>query len=429
MSAPSTTEGPSLPGVDRAIPELARSPRSKRWTLMILGLTVCSLVVFRWVPRSEKPPTQPADATAAVRLRAPKIEPPPDEEALVAAEEVTEPCLDPTRTSRESAVAEVTPLADPDPFAQAWEAELRKRALEASDAQKRLAEKRRRSSVVVFDDSARRTAPAIALAASANPSDAQLVANSALLDPFQRGRLERADWRGTVGSLDGLPPGAESSQRDEPFGQEALEPVSTVRAQRIRNPSTVVPQGTLIRGVLETAIQSDLPGMVRAQVTEPVYAFDGTPAVPRGATLIGRYQSGLVRGQTRVFVIWSRLLRPDGVSIQLASPGTDLLGRTGVAGEVDTHFFERFSSSIVLSLIDGGLAIAASNAQNSDNTTIIQGGGRNLKNAAELALENSVNIPPTVEVARGTPIQVFVAQDLDFVVEEPIRRDLLERRP
>jgi type IV secretory pathway VirB10-like protein len=410
MSVPSATEGPtSIPGVDRAIPELARTPRSKRWTLVILGLTVCSLLVFRWVPRSEKPRARTADSTAAVRIQAPKIEPPPDEIP--------------------AAVAEIAPPPEPNPFTQAWEAELRKRALEASDAQKRLAEKRRRSSVVVFDDSARRGAPATALAASASPSDAQLIANSAFPDPFHRGRLERTDWRETVGSLDGLPPGADPSRRDEPFGQEALEPVSTVRAQRIRNPSTVVPQGTLIRGVLETAIQSDLPGMVRAQVTEPVYAFDGTPAVPRGATLIGRYQSGLVRGQTRVFVIWTRLLRPDGVSIQLASPGTDLLGRTGVAGEVDTHFFERFSSSIVLSLIDGGLAIAASNAQNSESTTIIQGGGRNLKNAAELALENSVNIPPTVEVARGTPIQVFVAQDLDFVVEEPIRRDPLERRP
>jgi type IV secretion system protein VirB10 len=175
-----------------------------------------------------------------------------------------------------------------------------------------------------------------------------------------------------------------------------------------------VPQGTLIPGVLETAIQSDLPGLIRAQVSAPVPAFDGTLAIPRGSRLIGRYQSGLVRGQTRVFVVWTRLLRPDGVSIELGSPGADSLGRAGIAGDVDTHFFEIFGASVVLSLIDGGLEIAAAKAQDNDNSTIVSSGGDDLSRAAEIALKNRIDIPPTIRVASGAPIQVFVAKDLDF---------------
>jgi type IV secretory pathway VirB10-like protein len=197
--------------------------------------------------------------------------------------------------------------------------------------------------------------------------------------------------------------------------------VETVRAQRLANPETTVPQGTLIRGILETGIQSDLPGWVRAQVTEPVLSFTGQLMVPRGATLIGRYQSGLVQGQTRVFVIWQRLLRPDGISVQLASPATDLLGRAGVTGKVDTKFFERFKGSLLLSLIDGGLSIAAARAQDGNGATVVNASGESFQNAAQVALQNSVNIPPTIEVERGIPVQVFVSQDLDFA--EPMVRD------
>jgi type IV secretion system protein VirB10 len=187
-----------------------------------------------------------------------------------------------------------------------------------------------------------------------------------------------------------------------------------MRAQRIAHPSTTVPQGTLIAGVLETAIQSDLPGMIRAVVARPVFAFDGSAVIPRGSTLLGTYQSGLVRGQTRLFVIWTRLLRSDGVSMEIGSPGADSLGRAGLAGEVDTHFFEIFGSSVLLSLLDGGVDIAAARAQRNDGGVIVQSGGQDLGRAAEIALQNRVQIPPTIHVPRGTQVEVFVARDLDF---------------
>jgi hypothetical protein len=105
----------------------------------------------------------------------------------------------------------------------------------------------------------------------------------------------------------------------------------------------------MIRGVLETAIQSDLPGMVRAITSEDVYSFDGRRVlIPQGTMLTGEYRSALSRGQTRVFLIWTRLLRSDGVSLIINSYGTDGLGRSGLAGEVDRHFFERFGAATLL---------------------------------------------------------------------------------
>lgn len=187
------------------------------------------------------------------------------------------------------------------------------------------------------------------------------------------------------------------------------------RATQLQNLNSLIAQGTMIDGILETAIQSDLPGMVRAITNNNTYSFDGTQLIiPKGSRLIGRYNSGLVRGQSCIFVIWNRLIRPDGVSVSLGSIGTDALGRSGLSGELDTHFFERFGSSILLSLIDAGIQIGV-NAADDDNTSdIALDSGRDFSRAAEIALENSVGIRPTVNVHQGTEIKVFVGQDLDF---------------
>jgi len=116
----------------------------------------------------------------------------------------------------------------------------------------------------------------------------------------------------------------------------------------------LVAQGTLIRADLLTAIQSDLPGNVSAIVREDVWSFDGRRVlIPAGTKLIGDYRSGITRGQTRIFVVWTRLLREDGVSVQLGSIGTDDLGRAGKAGFVDQHYVERFGASILLSVVGG----------------------------------------------------------------------------
>jgi len=177
-------------------------------------------------------------------------------------------------------------------------------------------------------------------------------------------------------------------------------------AEATFDPATTISQGTLIPAVLETAIDTDVPGYVRAIVSSDIRSFDGTRIlVPRSSRLIGQYKSGLSAGQKRAYVIWTRLIRPDGVSVKIGSPAIGFAGETGLSGDVDTHFFERFGSAMLLSVV-GGLSTIAGSAN-----VIIGGGGQS---AAAAAINQSGQIGPTIRVRQGEPIRVFTAKDLDF---------------
>jgi type IV secretion system protein VirB10 len=179
------------------------------------------------------------------------------------------------------------------------------------------------------------------------------------------------------------------------------------QAKAMVNPQTTVTQGTLIPAVLETAINTDVPGFVRAVVSQDVRSFDGTRVlVPRSSRLVGQYQSGLQGGQKRAYVIWTRLIRPDGASVNLGSPAIGFDGTTGLAGEVDSHFFSRFGSAMLLSVIGGLSAIGSGGA-----SVILGGAGQS---AAGVAAQQDSQISPTVRVRQGEPIRVFTARDLDF---------------
>jgi type IV secretory pathway VirB10-like protein len=188
--------------------------------------------------------------------------------------------------------------------------------------------------------------------------------------------------------------------------------IDVAHASKLRSLAFTAPQGTVIPAVLETAINSDLPGFVRAVVSRDVRGFDGsTVLIPRGSKLVGQYKSGVALSQTRAFVVWSRLLTPDGVSIEIGSPGTDPLGRGGLEGETDTHFFERFGSAILLSVLGAGLSALT---DNNNNTSIIIGSSQQASQVASIALQKEIDIPVTIKVPQGTPLQVFVTRDLDF---------------
>jgi len=208
---------------------------------------------------------------------------------------------------------------------------------------------------------------------------------------------------------------SDNTPRDGNVGPAAEQ--QAVQARLIRTTGYTITEGTTIAGVLETAINSDLPGMVRAVNSHDVYSHDGSQLlIPKGSRLVGRYQSEIRRGQVRIFIIWTRLIRADGLSVMINSPGTDPLGRAGLTGDVDTHFFQIFGAAILLSVIDGGLDVGLEMARrqgdNSD-TTIIQN-DRGLNRAAELALQDSIRIKPTIHVDQGTRISILVARDLDF---------------
>ena len=245
--------------------------------------------------------------------------------------------------------------------------------------------------------------------------------------------------------------GGGSDREEDPnrrfLSNTAAQAVELVQATQNSRTDALIPQGTMIRGVLETAIQSDLPGMVRAVISTDVWSFDGRRILlPKGTMLTGEYKSGLSRGQTRILIVWTRALRADGVSVALGSYGTDDLGRSGVTGDVDRHYWERFGSAAVLSLVGGVSSFIAGlnssggqqNAQASGGSSIQQDAqsqaqqtiSQTLSDMANQALRESINIPPTIHVDQGTQIIVFVRRDLDFsgLYTDPVKEALYELR-
>jgi type IV secretion system protein VirB10 len=180
------------------------------------------------------------------------------------------------------------------------------------------------------------------------------------------------------------------------------------RATKLSEPANTVVQGTLIPAVLETAIDTDVPGYVRAVVSQDVRSFDGSRVlIPRSSRLIGEYKGVTQAGQRRVLLMWTRLVRPDGVSIALASPAADFSGQAGIGGQVNSHFFSRFGSSILLSILGGAGTLATGGA----STVIVGGAGQS---AASIAAQRDSTRPPTIKVQQGEPIRVFTARDLIF---------------
>ena len=182
----------------------------------------------------------------------------------------------------------------------------------------------------------------------------------------------------------------------------------------MRDLSRTVPQGVLIAAVLESAINSDLPGAVRGVVSRDVRSFDGDRVlIPRGSRLIGQYKSAATLGQTRAFVVWNRIVTPAGVSIDIASPAVDRLGRGGVEGDVDTHFLQRYGGAILLTVLNAGVTAAVNAGSNSGSNTLVLGWPGQVGQAVTGG-GSTRDIPATLRVPQGAAIQVFVARDLDF---------------
>jgi type IV secretory pathway VirB10-like protein len=225
--------------------------------------------------------------------------------------------------------------------------------------------------------------------------------------------VQPAQAAGTPGAALAGPDAQLSS--DEKFAARVSSSAAgTARATQLHDLSRIVPQGAIVPAVLETAIDSDLPGSVRAVVSRDVRSFDGAQVlIPRGSKLIGQYRSAVAIGQTRAFVVWTRLLTPTGISVDIGSPASDTLGRGGLDGEVNDHFFRRFGASILLTVLSAGTNAVAANNSGGSNTLII-GSPAQATNVADIALQKQIDIPTTIRVPQGTPVQVSVARDLDF---------------
>lgn len=204
-------------------------------------------------------------------------------------------------------------------------------------------------------------------------------------------------------------------------------------ATRIGNLSQIIAQGKLIQATLETAINTDLPSPIRAIVSRDVFGEAGTvPLIPKGSRLIGVYNTSLAAGQSRVFIVWQRIIRPDGVDIMIGSPGIDQIGQAGLTGQIDSKFQELFSRSVLASAISIAFAIGSDEISGGDGQTSstfsttgsTQSGDavstatnnalNRLGSVTEQFLTNFVSIRPTILVDQGTLVNVFVNRDLVF---------------
>jgi type IV secretion system protein VirB10 len=196
--------------------------------------------------------------------------------------------------------------------------------------------------------------------------------------------------------------------------QDLLKPSLTpaVRAQVLPTQRLLLPKGAFIDCTLETAIDSTLPGMTTCITATDTFSADGsTVLLERGTKLVGETRGGASRGAARVFVLWSEARTPTGVVIPLSSPGTDELGRSGLAGNVNRHFFQRFGAAILISLISGAVQGAVA-SQSSGSTVVYNPSGS--QDVMSEVLKDTINIPPTITKNQGDRIQVLVARDLDF---------------
>jgi type IV secretion system protein VirB10 len=197
--------------------------------------------------------------------------------------------------------------------------------------------------------------------------------------------------------------------------------LSGATASVIKNPDMVVTEGTLIPCILQTAIDTQLAGFVTCVVPVDVRGTSGNVVLmDRGTKIVGQIQAGLVQGQERVFVLWTRAETPKHIVISLNAPGADELGRAGLPGAIDNHWWQRFGGALMLTLVQGslnaGTALAANSGNGSNEATLgfVYGAQSTGQQVVNTALENSINIPPTLRKNQGDTVSVFVAQDLDF---------------
>lgn len=183
-------------------------------------------------------------------------------------------------------------------------------------------------------------------------------------------------------------------------------------AQVLPTSRLLLPKGAFIDCTLETALDSTLPGMATCITASDTFSVDGRVVLlERGTKLVGETRGSVRQGQARIFVLWTQARTPSGVVVELASPGTDELGRSGLPGEVDRHFMERFGAAMLISLIDGLVQSAVQSSM--DGATVIYNPSTSQDILTEV-LRSTVSIPPTVRKQQGDRIQVLVARDLDF---------------
>lgn len=187
-----------------------------------------------------------------------------------------------------------------------------------------------------------------------------------------------------------------------------------------------VEEGTIIPAVLMTKIDSNLPGMIKAQVVQNVYSYNGRYLeIPKGSFIIGEYSSQITANQSRLLVAFNVLELPNGDQVNLkGSEGVNGVGEVGFHDLVNTHFWQMFGTSLLLSIINVGSQIYGYNSGNMGSSAygtsspvtssgvLLQGGSQALSTTGQNILQKYTNIPPTIIIRQGYRFNVFVAKNM-----------------
>ncbi len=228
---------------------------------------------------------------------------------------------------------------------------------------------------------------------------------------------------GLLGSM----PNAPGTMTPGSLGNAASEAASagsneSSSAQFINNPDALLVRGTYVRCVLETRIITDIPGFTSCIVTEPIYSINGRGLLlPKGSKVSGRYNTDA--NGPRVAVIWDRITTPNGIDVNMTSPGVDNLGGAGHPGDYNAHWDSRMSAALMISLVSDAFKYAG--AKYGPTTTSVSNGiitqspfesntARTVERLANQALDRSITRPATVTINQGTVVNIYIARDVDF---------------
>ena len=198
-------------------------------------------------------------------------------------------------------------------------------------------------------------------------------------------------------------------------GQSASGGIYNAHALQTPASPYQVMAGSVIAASLLTGLNSDLPGMVVAQVTENVFdtVTGRTLLIPQGSRLIGSYDSVVAFGQSRALLVWQRIILPDGSSIQIDNlPATDAAGYAGLSDKVDYHTWRLLKGVALSTLLGVGTELSIGNDESDLVRTLRQSTQQSANQAGQQIVSKNLNIQPTITVRPGWPLRVIVHKDL-----------------
>ena len=232
-----------------------------------------------------------------------------------------------------------------------------------------------------------------------------------------------------AGGVYGMPPGARGIGMPFPPGPAPsgdgsigglLTPSSTpkVQAGMIGDRNMILPKGKSIDCALTIRVVNEVAGMATCVLTSDVYSDNGRVVLlDRGSEAVGEYAATMAQGQRRLFLLWTRVKTPNGVVINLNSPAADALGTSGLAGYVDQHWWDRLGAAFLLSIVQDAIGFATAQAAGGGaqgQLSIYQHSATTGNRMAEVVLQSTINIKPTLYKNQGDRATIFVARDLDF---------------